>query len=204
MLPSDDDKEDVFVACRYGDLEDVQLFVTKFGHSSLSDVRDENGNSILHMVSGNGHTGELQWVPRSKRILILKRYHPETLDYLLPLVSPSLLAAQNSSGSTPLHWAVLNSHLTVVKRLIEFPAGPGIDLIDVKNMAGRSPLGEAETSGWEEGAKWLVEMMRLDGGCDSKEVEEPDGDDDTAAGHDVHVKIEDADGQVAQITLRGA
>jgi ankyrin repeat protein len=56
-LPSDDDKEDVLISCRYGDLEEIQEFVKKFGRNLLSDVRDENGNSVLHMAAGNGHTG---------------------------------------------------------------------------------------------------------------------------------------------------
>lgn len=48
-----------------------------------------------------------------------------------------------------------------MRRLVECPGGPGVDLIDIKNAAGRSPLGEAEAAGWDEGAKWMVEVMRL-------------------------------------------
>ena len=84
------------------------------------------------------------------------------LDVLLPIVPPSLLSAQNSAGSTALHWAALNSQLAAARALVEYPPGPGIDLIEIKNAAGRSPLGEAEAVQWEEGAKWMVEVMRLD------------------------------------------
>jgi ankyrin repeat protein len=76
-------------------------------------------------------------------------------------VPPSLLTTSNRAGSTPLHWAALNAQLAAARRLVEFPGGPGIDLIDIKNAAGRSPLAEAEAAGWDEGAKWMVEMMRL-------------------------------------------
>lgn len=38
----------------------------------------------------------------------------------------------------------------------------GVQLIDVRNAAGRTPLGEAELAGWEEGAQWLVQVMNLD------------------------------------------
>jgi ankyrin repeat protein len=55
---SNDDKADLLLACRYGDLEDVQAFVNQHGASSLSDIRDDNHNSILHMSSANGHLGE--------------------------------------------------------------------------------------------------------------------------------------------------
>jgi ankyrin repeat protein len=95
-------------------------------------------------------------------------------------VSPSLLTVQNHSGSTPLHWAALNGHLPVLQALVQFHGGPGAALIDIKNAAGRSPLGEAEATGWEEGAKWLVEMMRVD--PDNVEKEEgDDGDGDESA-----------------------
>lgn len=79
-------------------------------------------------------------------------------------MSPSLLAVANQAGSTPLHWAALNSHFSVVKKLVLFPLGPGASLIDFKNLAGRSPLGEAEFVGWEEGAQWLLGQMTLDDG----------------------------------------
>lgn len=85
----------------------------------------------------------------------------ELLDMLLPIVPPSLLSTGNRAGSTALHWAALNAQLAAARRLVEFPGGPGIDLIDIKNAAGRSPLAEAEAAGWDEGAKWIVEVMRL-------------------------------------------
>ncbi len=56
-LPSEEEKEDLLLACRYGDLEDVQTFVDEYSPSSLEDVIDQNGNSILHMISANGHQG---------------------------------------------------------------------------------------------------------------------------------------------------
>jgi uncharacterized protein len=81
-------------------------------------------------------------------------------------VPSSLLSAQNHAGSTALHWAAVNSQLATARALVNFPGGPGIDLIDIKNAAGRSSLGEAETAGWDEGAKWMVQVMRLDDtGC---------------------------------------
>lgn len=55
--PTDEDKDELLLSCRYGDLEDIQQFVEKFGPDSLNDIRDGGGNSVLHMVSANGHTG---------------------------------------------------------------------------------------------------------------------------------------------------
>ncbi|KAG5653785.1 hypothetical protein H0H81_010455 [Sphagnurus paluster] len=185
MAPSDDDKEDVLLAGRYGDLEDLREFVSKFGSQPLAAIRDENENCILHMVCGNGHL--------------------DALEYLLPLVPSSLLAAQNSSKSTPLHWAALNKHLSVVQKLVEYPDGPGIDLIDIKNTAGHTPLGEAELAEWDEGAAWLVKMMNLESEDPEKEARgsEDKADEDLGIPQDIEVEIEDAEGQVAKMTISG-
>jgi uncharacterized protein len=121
-------------------------------------------------------------------------------------VSLSLLSSQNSSGSTPLHWAVLNSHLSIAQMLVGFPGGPGVDLIDIKNSAGLSPLGEAENAGWDEGAKWLVEMMKLDsqsGDGLKEEVGDANEEDQITTGGDVDIEIQDADGQVARMRIGG-
>lgn len=89
---------------------------------------------------------------------------------------------------------------------MQFPGGPGIDLIDIKNAAGRSPLAEAELAGWDEGAQWLVQMMKLEGG-DVKEGEADDtndpvdGDDVPLAAEGIEIEIEDADGQMAKMRI---
>ena len=122
----------------------------------------------------------------------------DLLDLLLPKIPASLLLVQNRAGSTALHWAALNSHLTTAQKLVKFPNGPGIDLIDIKNEAGHSPLAEAELSGWEEGAKWFVEVMNLDENAKGEEDLQP-----TEAANNIEVEIEDAEGQVAKMTLGG-
>jgi ankyrin repeat protein len=114
-------------------------------------------------------------------------------------VPPALLSAQNNAQSTALHWAAINQHLPIIQYLVQLPGGPGIDLIDIKNEAGRSPLGEAEIAGWQEGAKWLVQVMNLD----TDEVKEEDGDEMIDSAQDVEVEIEDADGQVAKMRISG-
>ena len=55
---TDDDKDDLLLACRYGDLEDVQTFMTEHGPEILNEIHDNNGNCVLHMVCANGHTGK--------------------------------------------------------------------------------------------------------------------------------------------------
>jgi len=142
LVPSADEAEDLLLSCRYGDVDDIKSFIDRFGTVPVGQARDENGNTVLHMACANGHI--------------------QLLHVLLPIVLPSLLSAQNSAGSTALHWAALNSQLATARALVEYPPGPGVDLIDIRNAAGRSPLGEAEAAQWDEGAKWMVEVMRLD------------------------------------------
>ncbi|TCD62708.1 hypothetical protein EIP91_006533 [Steccherinum ochraceum] len=173
--PTQEDKEELLLSCRYGDLEDIQVFVNKFGSEPVNDIHDDTGNCVLHMVAANGHA--------------------YALDYLLSVVPPSLLSAQNDAKSTPLHWAALNSHLSIVQKLVQFKAGPGVDLLDIKNAAGRSPLGEAENVGWDEGAKWMVEVMNL------AEVKGEDEDQVVDSAADIEVEIQDAEGQIARMKI---
>lgn len=136
-----------------------------------------------------------------RKSLICARSAIDALDLLLPLVPSSLLAARNNAGSTALHWAALNAHLDIAKKLVLHPGGPGVDLIDLKNATGRSPLGEAENAGWEEGARWFVEVMNLHENAKG-ETADADEEDQAASGTDsVEVEIQDAEGQVARMTL---
>lgn len=57
VVPTSDDKDELLLSCRYGDLEDIQQFVEKFGQDVVSQVRDDNDNTVLHMTAANGHEG---------------------------------------------------------------------------------------------------------------------------------------------------
>lgn len=98
--------------------------------------------------------------------------------------------------------------MATVKKLVNFSPGPGANLIDQKNKAGRTPLGEAELAGWDEGAQWMVSVMNLT--TNSSEVAdanldgEVDPDEDDAIGVDgaeIEVEIQDAEGGVARMKL---
>jgi uncharacterized protein len=130
------------------------------------------------------------------------------LGYLLPLIPPSLLSTKNAAGSTPLHWATLNAHLAVTQQLVQFnpadaaeckDAPHGAALIDIKNNAGHTPLGEAENAGWEEGSRWLVAVMSLD----SKQTADNDAEADVGTSvQDVEIEIQDVEGQVARMSVK--
>jgi ankyrin repeat protein len=205
--PNEEEVEDLVLSCRYGDLDDVKLFVEKFGFEKVADARDGRGNTVLHMIAANGHNGAhiyLQVVACDVfRTLTRLLSFVDILDYLLPHLPASLLSIANTSGrSTPLHWAVLNTQLETVKSLIK--AG-GPSLIDIKDAGGKTPLGEAEQSGWDEGAAYLVSAMTLDDGeAEVKETDEAVEEEDVGPDAPVEVEIQDADGGLARMTISGS
>lgn len=55
--PTEEESQEFLLSCRYGELDEVKEFVEKFGAEVVSDIRDDRGNSALHMICGNGHLG---------------------------------------------------------------------------------------------------------------------------------------------------
>ena len=122
--PAPEDIEELLLIARYGELDELKSFIEKFGTKPLTDARDEDGNTILHMVCGNGHLGaiiQLRGRGCYSNVHLRTRFRLDLLDYLIPdHVPPSFATVQNSSaGSTPLHWATLNQQLDVVKELVK-------------------------------------------------------------------------------------
>jgi ankyrin repeat protein len=56
-MASAEEQEDFLLSCRYGDLDDVKIYLDKFGSDNLLSIRDDNGSTCLHMAAGNGHNG---------------------------------------------------------------------------------------------------------------------------------------------------
>ena len=56
--PSRDELEDIILSARYGELEEIQEFVKKYGIASIAEHVDERGNGCLHMAAANGHNGQ--------------------------------------------------------------------------------------------------------------------------------------------------
>ncbi|KAI5995350.1 hypothetical protein F5J12DRAFT_406813 [Pisolithus orientalis] len=200
MAASQEDREELLLSCRYGELQNVQGFVTRHGAPALADARDDHGNTVLHMTCANGHVGEwlLSHPPLCTRLRNGRKALLDILEYLFSLVPTSLLAQQNHAGSTPLHWAALNRHLQIAQKLIQHPGGPGVDLIDIKNAAGRSPLGEAEMAEWDEGAQWFAQVMNID------EVKKEESDGQIDSYQSVDIEIQNVEGQIAPLTINNA
>ena len=55
--PTEEECEDLLLSCRYGELEEVKQFVDQYGVESIHDIVDDNKNTPLHMICGNGHIG---------------------------------------------------------------------------------------------------------------------------------------------------
>jgi ankyrin repeat protein len=53
---TDEDREDFVLAARYGDLDDVKAYMAQ---GINVGVKDNNGNTAMHMASANGHTGSV-------------------------------------------------------------------------------------------------------------------------------------------------
>ena len=68
--PSPEDLEDLLLIARYGELDELKSFIEKFGTKPLTDARDEDGNTVLHMVCGNGHLGAIDPAQRVRRVFI--------------------------------------------------------------------------------------------------------------------------------------
>lgn len=60
----------------------------------------------------------------------------DVLKYLLPFLSSSVLTAVNENGSPPLHWAIMNNHVSIVQLLVEIPEerGGGVPLLKVRRF----------------------------------------------------------------------
>lgn len=111
--------EDFLDFARYGEFEALEA-IFESEYSSKLALCDENKISLLHMVAANGHLDCAE--------LLLK----------CPQVQEMCLNSCNMEGNTPLHWAGLNSHVSLVRSLLEHGAD-----INIKNHADRTPFDEA-------------------------------------------------------------
>lgn len=111
--------EDFLDFARYGEFEALKA-ILESEYSFKLALCDENKISLLHMVAANGHLECAE--------LLLKNSQ----------VREFCLNSCNTEGNTPLHWAALNSHASLVLLLLEHGAD-----ISIKNFADHSPFDEA-------------------------------------------------------------
>lgn len=90
--PTTEEQEDVIMAARFGDIDDVKTFVNDFGIQALAEARDESQNTVLHMASANGHEGKLlhETTARSKKEHCLTYIYLSNRHIKLHLATPSI------------------------------------------------------------------------------------------------------------------
>ena len=126
---TEEDMLEVLEFARYGELEDLQLYLSA-PNASVDFVRPVDGSTALHMAAANGHAAvACALLARGARML------------------------PNHAGNTPLHWACLNGHEAAAAALL---AAPGADVY-AKNGAGRSAFTLAISAGHEGLARMLLQ-----------------------------------------------
>lgn len=106
----------------------IEIFLAK--GADIQSV-DEKGNTALHLVSQEGHSG-------CTRFLIDKGANPKAI---------------NMYGSTPLHFAAFYNHLDVVQILVYYGADPLI-----MATSGETPLSLAKS---EETKKPIADFLEM-------------------------------------------
>lgn len=136
------EKEHLVECVRYGEEEVIRAMVESLGmevtSSRLMVARDEHGNSALHMSAANGND------------ICVK---------MLCELAPSLMDAPNAQGNTPLHWACISGHLSVVVILLQMHASTAVE-----NVNERTPICEAQLHGRSDIVEYFIQL--LDGGED--------------------------------------
>ena len=90
------------------------------GHLGSATRADQRGGAARpaerHSLIVTQRGGRLLWAP----------WAPDVVEFLLPLLLQGSVDAANEGGNTALHWAALNGHTAVAKRLLEFGAHPQV------------------------------------------------------------------------------
>lgn len=151
--------EDFLDFARYGEVEALQA-IFESEHAAKLASQDENKISLLHMAAANGH---LECAG-----LLLK----------CPQVREVSLNSVNTEGNTPLHWAALNSHVPLVRLLLD----NGADF-NIKNSVDRTPFDEAAASGKFEVTAAIIEFLEKhqeqnQGAADSNSSSNANNEDD--------------------------
>lgn len=77
----------------------------------------------------------------------------------------------------------------------------GPALISIRNNAGRTPLGEAEHAGWDDGARWLVSVMDFDADGEGGESNINEGTSDDADDTEDMETVEAASSEMEKMRL---
>ncbi|TIA97750.1 hypothetical protein E3P89_03698 [Wallemia ichthyophaga] len=160
------DQEEVILAGRLNEVDQVVEAIDEFGIHALLTARDDRSNSILHMLSANNHLELL------KRVIGGCGGCKDAL--------AATLLHQNQSKSTALHWAATNGNKELAIYLCEQARDVGDDtehkLTFSTNQSGLSAASEAERGGHDDlVVELLARMDALDKGSRGGDGEGAEG-----------------------------
>lgn len=128
----------------------------KYGKPNLLLV-DIDGNSALHMVAA--YRDHHEQIEQTDKMHKENRIAAAIIEYRKTNNFP--INHQNKFGNTPLHIAVINGNVYVVKLLMENDFRfPQQKLLSIKNKAGRTVLHEVMVSG-QQGIEILKLLLRV-------------------------------------------
>lgn len=170
--------EELLYLSRHGDIPEISLLLAQNPNLDLTNIIDENGNTLLHMVAGNGHLDLCKLLIQhvldyeQKALTVTNMDTTELPSTVQNSRLTNYINTPNTSKNTPLHWAALNDHLLMVQYLYSQSADPLL-----RNDQGRTALEEAESRGWEEVARCLAAKMAIEVKKRGIEFEKYDMDD---------------------------
>ncbi|MCM8534400.1 MAG: ankyrin repeat domain-containing protein [Lentisphaeraceae bacterium] len=103
---------DSFLAARSGNLVRIK-YLFKKGNVGLLNIRDKNGNTLMHMAAECGHQNVVEFL----------------------LKKGALINRKNSEGNTPLHLSVSNRKSNALAFMVKKGAN-----VNARNNSGESPL----------------------------------------------------------------
>lgn len=157
-LLNNEERAYILDEARYGELELLKQLFSEISPDLISQIKDEQNNTLLHMAAGNGHTDCLKLILSSANVV-----EPDLLKWV---------NTQNESGNTALHWAALNGHLGCVKVLCD---DYNADIF-VKNGSGHDAVFCAENDAREDVSEYFLQKYEFDpekGVEQEEETEEP-------------------------------
>lgn len=121
---------------------------------------NELGNNCIHMAAGNGHVELIKHITENN-IIVNESSDEDTKKRNLIM----LINTQNKYLNTPLHWAVLNHQVEIVKLLLDL----GVDA-SLRNIDHQTALTLAVSAEQED----LVELLAPRTSSFDEEIEDTD------------------------------